>query len=78
MRRVSTMMMMTPYFHFVGGDSLFFKSVAPSSKGALAGAALFLFVLALLERLFASYRTHLDASWSKKYVSCRPASGLDN
>ena len=62
----TTTMMMTPYFHFAGGDSLFFKTIIPSSNGAIAGAAIFLFCLAMLERFFASYRSHLEASWTEK------------
>ncbi|KAH9176941.1 Ctr copper transporter [Lactarius sanguifluus] len=49
---ISTRMdMMTPYFHFMGGENLFFKSWRPSSNGAMAGASIALVVLAISEVL---------------------------
>ncbi|CAE6446477.1 unnamed protein product [Rhizoctonia solani] len=51
-----TMTMMIPYLHFTGGDYLFFNTVAPTSKGAIAGACIVLAVLAILERAVAGAR----------------------
>jgi hypothetical protein len=64
----STMEMatMVPYFHFTGGDFLFFKSITPSSKGAIAGAAIFLFFLAMLDRFTVFFRASLEAKWNKR------------
>jgi copper transporter 1 len=50
------MEMMVPYLHFTGGDYLFFGTVAPTSNGAIAGACIFLAVLAILERAVAGAR----------------------
>ncbi|KII93445.1 hypothetical protein PLICRDRAFT_99956 [Plicaturopsis crispa FD-325 SS-3] len=62
------MMMMTPYFHFTGGDNLFFASWMPSSSGAIAGACIGLFVLTLIERGLAAFRGVLEARWKSKCV----------
>ncbi|KAF7289166.1 hypothetical protein MIND_01377700 [Mycena indigotica] len=44
------MMMMKAYLHFGGGDALLFKTIAPSSAGAIFGACLILFLIAVGER----------------------------
>lgn len=46
----SMMVMMTPFFHVVGGDYLLFQAWKPTSGGAIAGACVGLFILALFER----------------------------
>ncbi|EUC65521.1 Ctr copper transporter, putative [Rhizoctonia solani AG-3 Rhs1AP] len=51
-----TMAMMIPYLHFTGGDYLFFDTLVPTSKGAIAGACIVLAVLAILERAVAGAR----------------------
>ncbi|CUA73712.1 hypothetical protein RSOLAG22IIIB_01227 [Rhizoctonia solani] len=51
-----TMAMMIPYLHFTGGDYLFFDTIAPTSKGAIAGACIVLAALAILERAVAGAR----------------------
>ncbi|KAJ3552430.1 hypothetical protein NM688_g4154 [Phlebia brevispora] len=56
-------MMMTPWLHFVGGDNLFFKTLNPSSHGAIAGACIVLGFLAIFERWFASVRGVLEVHW---------------
>ncbi|KAL5534321.1 hypothetical protein ACEPAG_783 [Sanghuangporus baumii] len=61
-----TMMMMTPYLHFSGGDNLFFKDIAPSSKGAIAGAAIILFFLAVFERYIVAMRSVMEARWRER------------
>ena len=58
--------MMTPWLHFTGGDNLFFKSLAPNSKGAIAGAALVLFVIAVFERFLAAQRVALEMKWKER------------
>ena len=42
--------MMMPWMHFSLGDSLWFSAWVPQSKGALAGACIGLFMLAIIER----------------------------
>ncbi|KAL5495345.1 hypothetical protein ACEPAI_808 [Sanghuangporus weigelae] len=61
-----TMMMMTPYLHFSGGDNLFFKDIAPGSKGAIAGAAIILFFLAAFERYIVAMRSVMEARWGER------------
>jgi copper transporter 1 len=48
--------MMIPYLHFTGGDYLFFVGLAPTSKGAIAGACIVLVILSILERAVAGAR----------------------
>jgi copper transporter 1 len=60
---------MTPYFHFTSGESLFFETWTPSSKGALAGAALALVVLALFERWLSATRMILEAHWNQRTLA---------
>ncbi|CEL58273.1 hypothetical protein RSOLAG1IB_03019 [Rhizoctonia solani AG-1 IB] len=54
-----TMAMVIPYLHFTGGDYLFFSTVAPASRGAIAGACITLAVIAVLERAVAGARGFL-------------------
>jgi copper transporter 1 len=54
---------MASALHFAGGDALVFSALTPRSPGALAGAALVLFALALFERWLAAARGVLDARW---------------
>ena len=61
---------MMMYLHFTGGDYLFFKGVAPSSGGALAGASLVLVLLAIFERALYAGRVLLEAHWRQAYVVC--------
>jgi len=63
----SDLALMTPYFHFTGGDHLFFKSWRPSSRGAIAGASLALVVLAVLERFLHATRGVMDTRWKRRY-----------
>ncbi|KAJ7150068.1 Ctr copper transporter family-domain-containing protein [Mycena crocata] len=43
-------MMMKAYLHFTPGDALLFSTIAPSSAGAVFGACVVLFLIAILER----------------------------
>lgn len=63
---MDSMMMMVPYLHFTGGDNLLFKTLTPSSHGAIAGACLILVALALLERWFATVRSRLSVHWHQR------------
>jgi solute carrier family 31 (copper transporter), member 1 len=47
-------------------DILWFKAWAPSSSGAVVGACIGLFLLAILERLVANIRSILDDLWIKE------------
>ncbi|KAH9964447.1 Ctr copper transporter [Russula dissimulans] len=62
----SDLALMMPYFHFTGGDHLFFKSWRPSSRGAIAGASIALVVLAVLERLLYATRGVMDGRWRRR------------
>lgn len=65
----STMLvMMIPWLHFTGGDNLLFKSIHPSSHGAVAGACIFLVILAIFERWISAMRSHMEVFWSRRYV----------
>lgn len=57
---------MIPYFHTDGGDNLLFKSWTPLSPGAIAGASVALFFLAILERLVNGVRGRLEGYWAFK------------
>jgi len=61
--------MMIPWLHFTGGDNLYFKSLHPSSKGAIAGACLVLILLALFERWVAGLRAGLEARWRERALA---------
>lgn len=66
----SEMMMMTPYFHWMANaDALYFKSWVPRTPGALAGACIGLFCLALFERFLSGARGLLEAWWRRQQAS---------
>lgn len=58
--------MMTPWIHFTLGDALWFKAWVPQSKGALAGACIGLFLLAVVERWFGSMRALMEVHWQEQ------------
>jgi len=60
--------MMSPWLHFTLGDALWFKSWVPQSKGALVGAAFGLFLLAIVERWFASMRALMELHWREQML----------
>jgi copper transporter 1 len=62
-------MSMIPYLHFTRGDTLWLQKIAPKSKGAVAGACVFLFALALFERFYSSWNARIQARWALAYVS---------
>lgn len=57
---------MTMYLHFHGGDYLYFSAWQPSSPGAIAGACIGLFMLALFERWFAALRAVFEHHWKHR------------
>jgi len=63
------MPMMTPWLHFRGGDNLLFKSLRPSSKGAIAGACFVLIVIAVFERWVAATRGSLETQWRRRAMA---------
>jgi len=64
------MMMMTPYFHwFADADALYFKSWVPHSVGALVGACIALFSLAVLERFLGGAKGLMEAWWRRRQAA---------
>jgi len=59
----STVVNMTPWLHTSGGDFLFFRDLTPTSKGAIAAAAVVLFLLAVFDRWVAAMRGVMEARW---------------
>ena len=60
---------MVPYLHFTPGDVLWFQGWVPKSPGAMFGACLGLFLLAIVERWIAAMRSLAEAYWRKRCVS---------
>ena len=60
---------MIPYLHFTRGDALWLREIAPKSKGAVAGACIFLFALGIFERFYTSWSARIQARWALRYVS---------
>ncbi|KAG8721580.1 hypothetical protein FRC08_012023 [Ceratobasidium sp. 394] len=58
--------MMIPYLHFTPGDALFFKEWVPRSSGAVGGACVGLFVLAILQRCISAMRGVMDQHWKHR------------
>ncbi|KLO18684.1 hypothetical protein SCHPADRAFT_819296 [Schizopora paradoxa] len=57
---------MLPYLHFTTGDNLFFLGWVPKSTGAMIGACIALFLLAIIERWIAACRSLMEAHWRKR------------
>ncbi|PIL26368.1 transporter [Ganoderma sinense ZZ0214-1] len=57
---------MIPYLHFTPGDILWFYGWVPSSKGAMVGTCIGLFLLALVDRWIAAARSVMEVHWSKR------------
>ncbi|KAL0575933.1 ferric-chelate reductase Frp1 [Marasmius crinis-equi] len=51
------------YFHFTPGDILWFEGWVPQSVGAMVGACIGLFLLAMVERWVAAMRGVMDGYW---------------
>lgn len=59
---------MIPYLHFTRGDALWFRTIEPSSVGAVAGACIFLVFLAVFERFYAGWSARIKMRWAARYV----------
>ncbi|KAI0343900.1 Ctr copper transporter [Trametopsis cervina] len=59
---------MTPWLHFTSGDNLLFKSLHPSSKGAIAGACIVLVLIAVFQRWVAAMKGVLEAHWARRVL----------
>jgi Ctr copper transporter family protein len=59
---------MIMYLHFTIGDNLWFLGWAPRSAGAMAGACIGLFMLAIAERWFVAMRGVMEEHWSTRSV----------
>ena len=57
---------MLPYLHFTPGDNLWFMGWVPQSAGAMAGACIGLFLLALVERWITACRAVMEVHWTKR------------
>ncbi|OJT14549.1 hypothetical protein TRAPUB_8882 [Trametes pubescens] len=57
---------MLPYLHFTRGDIVLFYGWVPSSKGAMVGTCIGLFLFALVERWIAACRGVMEAHWQKR------------
>jgi len=61
-----TMGNMLMYFHFTIGDNLWFLGWAPHKAGAMAGACIALFMLAIAERWLVAMRGVMEDHWSTR------------
>lgn len=57
---------MVPWLHFTPGDVLWFQGWVLKSPGAMFGACLGLFLLAIVERWIAAMRSLAEAYWRKR------------
>ncbi|ESK87360.1 copper transporter [Moniliophthora roreri MCA 2997] len=57
---------MLMYFHFTPGDILWFEGWVPKSNGAMVGACIGLFLLAVVDRWLAGCRGMMEAHWRKR------------
>ena len=59
---------MIMYLHFKIGDNLWFYGWAPGTAGAMAGACIGLFMLAMAERWLVAMRGVMEEHWSMRFV----------
>lgn len=59
---------MIAYLHFTIGDNLWFLGWAPRTTGAMAGACIGLFMLAITERWLVVMRGVMEEHWSTRFV----------
>lgn len=57
---------MLPYLHLSLGDILWFEGWVPQSTGAMVGACIGLFLLAIIERWVVTMRAIMEAGWRRK------------
>ncbi len=58
--------MMVPWLHFTPGDALLFKSWIPRKPGAIFGACIGLFMLAILDRWLSAMRRLMELWWAQR------------
>jgi len=58
--------MMKPWLHFTLGDNLYFEAWVPMSPGAVVGACIGLFMLAIIDRWLAAMRGAMEAYWARR------------
>ena len=58
--------MMRSYLHFTMGDTLWFEGWVPETAGAMVGACVGLFLLAIIERWIAATRSVMEVHWRKR------------
>ena len=57
---------MLPYLHFATGDIIWFQGWVPESRGAMAGACIGLFLLAVVDRWLSAIRGVAQAHWRNR------------
>ena|SRR6266404_2570239 len=57
----------TMYFHFTPGDNLWFLGWAPRTPGAIFGACIGLFLLAIAERWLSAMWAIMDGYWNTRF-----------
>ncbi|KAJ3849541.1 CTR copper uptake transporter [Lentinula lateritia] len=65
---------MLTYLHFtIGGDILWFQGWVPQGPGAMFGACVGLFLLALVDRWIAACRAMMEVHWAKRwdFIRCQ-------
>ncbi len=63
---------MLMYLHFTIGDNLWFFGWAPGTAGAMTGACIGLFMLAIAERWLVAMRGVIEEHWSIRFVPFLP------
>jgi hypothetical protein len=59
---------MLPHLHFDLGDILWFVGWVPTSSGAMVGACIGLFLLAMCERWISALRAVMEIHWRSRCV----------
>jgi solute carrier family 31 (copper transporter), member 1 len=57
---------MVPWLHFATGDVLLFEDWAPTAPGAVFGACIGLFTLAIVERWLGALRRFMELWWAER------------
>ncbi|KAJ7590896.1 CTR copper uptake transporter [Mycena floridula] len=69
---------MITYLHFTTGDTLWFQGWVPRSTGAMAGACIGLFLLAIIERWVACIRATMESAWKKNRAQIAYANKMNS
>lgn len=59
---------MLPFLHFHAADTLWFQGWVLQSTGAIAGACIGLFLLAIFSRWLDTMRSLAEIDWKKRHV----------